>query len=74
MAFVAQRLQPILERYGPHAVGIYFGNPLAFNTLGLLTMLAFMRVLLPAHFEPTRATISPSATERLTPSSARTTP
>jgi formate dehydrogenase len=45
MAFVAQRLRPILERYGPHAVGIYFGNPLAFNTLGLLTMVAFMRAL-----------------------------
>ena len=45
MAFVAQRLRPILERYGPHAVGIYFGNPLAFNTVGLLTMLAFMRAL-----------------------------
>jgi anaerobic selenocysteine-containing dehydrogenase len=45
MTFVAQRLRPILERYGPHAVGIYFGNPLAFNTLGLLTLLAFMRAL-----------------------------
>jgi formate dehydrogenase len=45
MAFVAQRLRPIVERYGPHAVGIYFGNPLAFNTLGLLTMLTFMRAL-----------------------------
>ena len=45
MAFVAKRLRPILERYGPHAIGIYFGNPLAFNTLGLLTMLAFMRAL-----------------------------
>ena len=45
MAFVAQRLRPMLERYGPHAVGIYFGNPLAFNTLGLLSMLAFMRAL-----------------------------
>src|SRR5215471_9980924 len=45
MVFLAQRLRPILERYGPHAVGIYFGNPLAFNTLGLLTMLAFMRAL-----------------------------
>jgi hypothetical protein len=37
-------------------------------------MIAFISVLLPAQFEPTRATISPSATERLTPSSARTTP
>jgi len=45
MAFLAQRLWPILERHGPHAVGIYFGNPLAFNTLGLLTMLGFMRGL-----------------------------
>jgi anaerobic selenocysteine-containing dehydrogenase len=45
MAFLAQRLRPILERYGPHAVGIYFGNPLAFNTLGLLTMLGFMHAL-----------------------------
>jgi anaerobic selenocysteine-containing dehydrogenase len=45
MVFVAQHLRPILERYGPHAVGIYFGNPLAFNTLGLLTMVAFMRAL-----------------------------
>jgi anaerobic selenocysteine-containing dehydrogenase len=45
MAFLAQRLRPILERYGPHAVGIYFGNPLAFNTLGLLTMVALMRAL-----------------------------
>jgi formate dehydrogenase len=45
MAFVAQRLRPLVERYGPHAVGIYFGNPLAFNTLGLLTMLAFMCAL-----------------------------
>jgi formate dehydrogenase len=45
MAFVAQHLRPILERYGPHAVGIYFGNPLAFNTLGLLTMVVFMRAL-----------------------------
>ena len=34
MACVVQRLRPILERYGPHAVGIYFGNPLAFNTWG----------------------------------------
>jgi formate dehydrogenase len=45
MAFLAQRLRPLLERYGPHAVGIYFGNPLAFNTLGLLTILGFTRAL-----------------------------
>jgi formate dehydrogenase len=45
MAFLAHRLRPLLERYGPHAIGIYFGNPLAFNTLGLLTMLGFIRAL-----------------------------
>jgi formate dehydrogenase len=45
MTFLARRLRPILERYGPHAIGIYFGNPLAFNTLGALTMLGFMRAL-----------------------------
>ena len=26
MALVAHRLRPLLERYGPHAIGIYFGN------------------------------------------------
>jgi formate dehydrogenase len=45
MAFLAQRLRPLIERYGPQAVGIYFGNPLAFNTLGLLTILGFIRAL-----------------------------
>ena len=45
MALVAQRLRPLLERYGPHAIGIYFGNPLAFHTMGALTMLGFMRAL-----------------------------
>jgi len=45
MAFLAGRLQPILDQYGPHSVGIYFGNPLAFNALGALTMVALMRAL-----------------------------
>ncbi len=45
MALVAHRLRPLLERYGPHAIGIYFGNPLAFHTMGALTMLGFMRAL-----------------------------
>jgi anaerobic selenocysteine-containing dehydrogenase len=42
---IAARLRPIIERYGPHAVGLYFGNPLAFNTLGTLAMFGFMRAL-----------------------------
>lgn len=45
MSLLSRRLRPILDRYGPHAVGLYFGNPLAFNTLGALTMYAFMRAL-----------------------------
>jgi formate dehydrogenase len=45
LTFAAERLQPLLYRYGPHSVGIYFGNPLAFHTMGALTMLAFMRTL-----------------------------
>ncbi len=45
MELISDRVRPILKQYGPHAVGIYFGNPLAFNTLGALTMLGFMRAL-----------------------------
>lgn len=45
LAFVAGRLRPILDRYGPHSVALYFGNPLAFNALGALTMVALMRAL-----------------------------
>src|ERR1700704_2527098 len=30
-AFASERLKPILERHGPHAIGVYYGNPLAFN-------------------------------------------
>ena len=42
---LTQRLRPILERYGPHSIGIYFGNPIAFHTMGALSMLAFIRAL-----------------------------
>lgn len=42
---LAGRLRPLLARYGPDAIGLYFGNPLAFNTTGLLTMFGFMRAL-----------------------------
>jgi formate dehydrogenase len=45
ITFFAGRLRPILDQYGPHSVGLYFGNPLAFNMLGALTMVAFMRGL-----------------------------
>jgi len=45
MRLISERMRPILERYGPHAIGIYFGNPLAFHTMGAITMLGFMRAL-----------------------------
>ena len=43
--FMAERLRPILDRYGPHAIGLYFGNPLAFNVLGALSILVLMRAI-----------------------------
>jgi len=45
MRWLTQRLRPLLAQYGPHAMGIYFGNPLVFNTLGALTMLGLMQGL-----------------------------
>lgn len=45
MRDVAQRLRPLIARHGPHTVGVYFGNPLAFHTLGALTMMVFLRAL-----------------------------
>ena len=32
---VAAYLRRVREAHGPHAIGIYFGNPMAFNTLGI---------------------------------------
>lgn len=45
MSQCAAHLGPILDRYGPHAIAIYVGNPLAFNVLGALSTLAFIRAL-----------------------------
>ena len=38
----ASRIRAIVERHGPHAVGVYFGNPIAFNSLGSLALMAFL--------------------------------
>jgi anaerobic selenocysteine-containing dehydrogenase len=40
-----RKLRPIRERHGPHSIGIYFGNPIAFNALGSLALLGFTRAL-----------------------------
>jgi formate dehydrogenase len=42
---VAERLRPIRERHGPHAIGIYFGNPIAFHGFGLVALLALTKAL-----------------------------
>ncbi len=44
-AFVGDRLRQIIDRHGPHAVGIYYGNPLAFNALGFVATLGFAKAL-----------------------------
>ncbi|MBX3270597.1 MAG: molybdopterin-dependent oxidoreductase [Sandaracinaceae bacterium] len=45
IATTAALVRPILERYGPHAVGLYVGNPLAFAALGQLAAVFFGRAL-----------------------------
>lgn len=44
-ATIAAKLRAITAEHGPHAVGVYFGNPLAFNALGFLSTLAFIKAL-----------------------------
>lgn len=44
-AAIAGRLRAITREHGPHAVGVYFGNPMAFNAIGFLTTLAFIKAL-----------------------------
>ena len=45
MEVIQQRILPIIDEYGPNAVGMYYGNPMLFNAQGLVTMLNFNRVL-----------------------------
>ncbi|MCX4243930.1 molybdopterin-containing oxidoreductase family protein [Paraliomyxa miuraensis] len=42
---VAQRLRAVIDAHGPHAVGVYFGNPMAFNAMGAVSTLAFGKAL-----------------------------
>ncbi len=42
---IGQKVRPIIERHGPHAVGVYWGNPLAFDALGTLGLLMFSKAL-----------------------------
>ncbi|MEI8254231.1 MAG: molybdopterin-dependent oxidoreductase [Deltaproteobacteria bacterium] len=40
-----KRLRAIVDEHGPHAVGIYYGNPMAFNARGTLALVRFMQAL-----------------------------
>ncbi len=42
LADIARRLQRVLDRHGPSAVGLYGGNPLGFNALGYLSLGAWL--------------------------------
>src|SRR6185295_6860030 len=40
-----QKLRPLIDRYGVHAVAIYFGTPFIHNSLGSLTLFQWIRAL-----------------------------
>ncbi len=42
---IGRAIQPILRQHGPNAVGVYFGNPLAFHALGTFGLLGFLQAL-----------------------------
>lgn len=43
LAEARARVAPVLERYGPHSVALYVGNPLAFHALGQIASVFFAR-------------------------------
>ena len=45
LGYFRDRIRPILERHGPHAVALYFGTPAVHNSLGALAYFAFARAL-----------------------------
>ena len=45
LAFVADRLQPLIAEHGPDAVGVYLGNPNVHNLSGQLYNRALLRAL-----------------------------
>jgi formate dehydrogenase len=44
-ALVGSRIADVQHRHGRHAVGLYFGNPIAFNAQAAATLPAFTKVL-----------------------------
>jgi anaerobic selenocysteine-containing dehydrogenase len=45
LQFVSDKLNAIRRQYGDHAVGIYYGNPIAFSALGTIGLLSFIKAL-----------------------------
>lgn len=45
MQQISTRLLPIIDQHGPHALGVYYGNPLLFNALGLIAQIRFNRLI-----------------------------
>lgn len=45
LAYFRDRIRPILEQFGPHAVALYLGTPTIHNTLGSLAYFAFARAV-----------------------------
>jgi len=39
---IGARIRAIVERHGPDALGVYFGNPIAFNSLGSVALMALL--------------------------------
>ena len=44
-AIIGERLRRIIDQHGPHAVALYWGNPLAYNAVGMLANIAFSKAL-----------------------------
>lgn len=45
LAVCAQKLRPLLHQHGPDSIAVYYGNPLLFNSGGLVSTLIFTRAL-----------------------------
>lgn len=43
--WVGERIRAIREEHGPHSLGVYFGNPMAFNTLGIAAIVRMVAEL-----------------------------
>ncbi len=45
LGYFRDRIRPILEQHGPHAVALYLGTPAVHNSLGAMAYFAFARAL-----------------------------